>query len=222
MTPRRTRVMEVRRLLLALGILGGGSFALWALYRSAAKTADVQQLLSYYGFLSPDEANALVDTAYAIGTDPLWLAAIIDLETDSTWSPGKSQSGSGTTGLIHMKQSQLAQLGYEHQAVERMSRVQQLRGPIKDYFLAVKQGKHKDGTPGPLNTFQALCMAVNFPYGRYRPVGEKYKDMPGVEPYIATSQVANTTPRDYMGWVRSRAAWKRGIPIDSPLWRPLT
>jgi hypothetical protein len=97
--------------------------------------------------LSGAELKALVKTAHNIGAEPDWLAAIIGLETNKTFSPKISNSKSGATGIIQWLPSTAKQMGIgstKEEAIanlKKMSFTQQLKWVERYYKDYIFKGK---------------------------------------------------------------------------------
>lgn len=69
--------------------------------------------------------------------DPNWLMAVMAFETGNSFLPYVRNPVSGAVGLIQFTQTGLSSAnmrGYTRTGIARMTAVEQLRGPVKDYF----------------------------------------------------------------------------------------
>lgn len=117
--------------------------------------------------LDSELAAAVRRTANRIGTRPEWLASVIQFESAGTWSPSVRNPSSSATGLIQFTKATAERLGYDLEDLAAMSVLEQLEGPVVDYFQTVAGGRWSDGQ-GPIPAFrldslQAVAMAVFFP-----------------------------------------------------------
>lgn len=88
--------------------------------------------------LSADDLYALATSAFRLGIDPDWLAAVMSFE--SGFSPSiKNAAGSGATGLIQFMPSTAAGLGTTTDSLSRMTFQQQL--PYVERYFAPYVGK---------------------------------------------------------------------------------
>lgn len=114
--------------------------------------------MSLFPGLTDLEAQALVDTARDIGTEPQWLWELVNLE--SGHDPKASNPRSSAKGLVQFMDSTARAMGYQSSAALVAAfpeYVAQMRGPVRDYFLKLTPVK------APYTTRQALFMKVFFP-----------------------------------------------------------
>ncbi len=136
----------------------------------------VQDLRSWYG-IPEDVAQAVVQTSVELGANPKHVAAVINFESAQRWSSNVRNPNSNATGTIQFMPATARRMGTTVDALARMTVVEQLRGPVKEYFRRVRDGEWYDGTQWapartrpypahPLDTFQAVAMSVFFPLFR--------------------------------------------------------
>lgn len=119
--------------------------------------------------LTDKQAQALVDVANAIRTEPQWLYELINFE--SGHNPQAKNPNSSARGLIQFMDSTAKELGYKgsDDLIARHAKYEdQLRGPVLEYF--------KRRRP-PFFTRQALYMAVFFPIARSVPPETTFKEL---------------------------------------------
>lgn len=111
--------------------------------------------LAWGAVMSQELRAAFRDVAGKLNIDPNWLSSVVAFETGNTFSPyEKNKAGSGATGLIQFIPSTAKSLGYTTAQLGRMSAVQQLQGPVYDYFKPYK---------GRMNTLGDTYLAVFYP-----------------------------------------------------------
>lgn len=113
---------------------------------------------SFFPGLTDREANALVNTARAAGTEPQWLYELINLE--SGHNPKAANPRSSAKGLIQFMDATARAMGYASSAAlvaAYPDYISQMEGPVKDYFTRLPPVK------APYRTRQALYMKVFFP-----------------------------------------------------------
>lgn len=139
----------------------------------SVSSADIQRA---YG-LSASEVFALNSLAGYLQTRPEWIANVIRME--SGWNPVAVNAASNATGLIQFLPSTANRLGTSVDAIKRLSRVQQLNGPIRAYFAPYR---------GRLNSQLDVAMAVFYPVAIGK--GESYRfpsNVPRYNPGIYTA-----------------------------------
>lgn len=175
-------------------LLLGGAYLAWTsrMPDSAAITATS----THYG-ISLELATAVHAVAEAIGADPAHLAAVIHFESAGKWSSNVRHPTSGATGLIQFMPRTATRLGTTTDALAQLSPVAQMAW-VQKYFEAVKAGQWPDDPkPGPLDTLQAVAMAVFYPPARFTAP---------TAPFPASVQANNpgiATPGDYLARLRN-------------------
>ena len=143
-------------------------------------------------------AQSIVGVAHRVGADPFDLANLIRFETGGTFHPAQ-QSGlklgapfnsSRATGLIQFVPSTAASLGTSTAALAKMSAVQQM-AYVEQYLREVGQGR-RGGPAGPMDTAQALFMAVFYPAARYWTTTSKFPA------WVQEGNPGIFTPLDYL------------------------
>lgn len=95
--------------------------------------------LAWGAVMDQDLRKAFREVAEKLGTDPNWLTSVVAFETGRTFSPyEKNKAGSGAVGLIQFIPSTARSLGYTTAQLARMSAVEQLEGPVYEYFKPYK------------------------------------------------------------------------------------
>ena len=166
-----------------------------AVHRRVARRDTLRQMeKTRYGVVavgpiaSPEQAANLIDRAYpeaghdvalevvrvanSLGTNPFWLADLINFE--SRWDPLARNPRSSATGLIQWIRSRAREIGLDHDGLMSMSAVEQMRWVERDL------GRWR----GKLGTKQALYMAVFQPSKMYVPVTASFN-------FDAKAQAAN-------------------------------
>lgn len=89
--------------------------------------------------MSQELRAAFREVGGKLNVDPSWLSSVVAFETGNTFaSNAKNAAGSGATGLIQFTKKTAASMGYTTAQLARMSAVQQLQGPVYDYFKPYK------------------------------------------------------------------------------------
>lgn len=92
--------------------------------------------LTYGRTLDKDERTAARELAQFLGINANWLSAVIQKE--SSWNPQAKSGTSSAVGLIQFVKATRDSLGYSRAQILAMGRVEQLNGPVKDYFTPYK------------------------------------------------------------------------------------
>jgi hypothetical protein len=114
--------------------------------------------MSLFPGLTDSQAAALVETAKAINTDPLYLWEVINFE--SRHNPLASNPKSSAKGLVQFMDKTAVGMGYtsSQDLINKNPTYEgQMRGPVKRYFL---------GLGSSFRTRQSLFMAVFMPVAR--------------------------------------------------------
>jgi hypothetical protein len=167
--------------------------------------------MSLFKGLNDSQAAALVETAAAIRTEPLWLWEVINFE--SRHNPQASNPRSSAKGLVQFMDKTAVGLGYasSQDLVNKNPTYEgQMRGPVKAHFKSLG---------GSFTTRQALFMAVFMPVARtvsadttMRQIYEQNpKDLGGLTAYEKKFVPQNPgilTVQDYVNFVAKAAKGK--------------
>lgn len=171
----------------ALGFVTGLALAAWFTRPKGmgimAGLIPVSKPAQFATKLSDELWNAIVSTAGRIGADPTQLAQVINFESNG-FNPQAINPYSGASGLIQFMPSTAARLGTSVEAIRQMTALQQM--PLVEQYFKMTAGSK------PLNTFQALTMAVFYP---------KFMDVPPNTPFPSNVVAVNPgiyTPAHYM------------------------
>lgn len=133
----------------------------------------------------------LTDVANDIGTNPKWLSQLIQFE--SGWNPQAHNPNSSARGLIQFTDKTAQSLGYDSSAdlVQRNPDTNtQLAFPVREYLRRY----------APLDTDQALFMAVFYPSAKEWPLDKEFPQ------FVQDVNPGIVTVRDYMNMVYRRPA----------------
>ena len=136
-------------------------------------------------------SREIVKVAKAVGAPPFDLANLINFESAGTFSPSVRNKISGATGLIQFIPSTARGLGTSTDQLAQMSKVAQMR-----YVQTYLKRKTRIG---PLNTVQALFMAVFYPVAMKWPMDKAFSAK------VQRSNPGIVTVRDYVGHALRRA-----------------
>lgn len=132
---------------------------------------DAEALVRKYPVLTVERALLVVDTARAVGAEPVWLAEVINFE--SRFQPDAVNPTSGATGLIQFMPSSARRLGTTTAALRTMTFEQQW--PYVDrYFRSVAAGEWTGDEGGLLDTRVKIAMAVFYPAYRNLDPGTRF------------------------------------------------
>jgi len=152
-----------------------------------------------YGIPAP-LATAVIATARRLGTDPRWLAALIDLETAGKWKASTKNPTSSATGLIQITDKSAAWLGTTTAALASMTEIEYLEVAEK-YLRDTAAGLHYDDPrPMPLDTIKRLSFSVFWPPARDWPADRVLPD------WIQAGNPHIVTVGDYVQAVKARIA----------------
>jgi hypothetical protein len=133
-------------------------------------------------------AREIVATAARLGTNPVWLAHLINFESAGQFSSSVKNPRSGATGLIQFMPATAKGMGTTTAALSRLTPVQQMRW-VESYLRA----------RGSLKTPQALYMAV------FYPVAMQWSPTKRFPSWVTKSNPGIYTPGDYVKKVEARA-----------------
>lgn len=159
-------------------------------------------LISRYPGVDPGVLERVDAIARTFGAEPVWLADLINFE--SSFSPKAKNRITGATGLIQFMPSRARELGTSTEKLESMTALQQLNY-VRLYLHRVQTGT-LPGTVkwGPLDTEQALYMAVFYP----KAMGwEPDRRFPAI---VTAANPAIRTPQDFIDRVRGFKGGQRG------------
>jgi hypothetical protein len=168
--------------LVAVGVVAGASMV---------SRSDLLKLTAAYPQAGAPLITAVIRVANEVDTRPEWLAAVINWETGAKWRSDTKNPHSGATGLIQFLSSTAGKLGTSLASLAQLGEVDQMAW-VRLYLDRVASGQWDDKQVGPLDTPQALAMAVFYPYARYWDADRAFpanvtKNNPGIN-----------TPGDYM------------------------
>jgi hypothetical protein len=115
-------------------------------------------IVTAYPVVSPEFASKIVEVANNLGTNPYWLANLINFETAGTFSPDIVNS-LGYTGLIQFGASAASDLGTTREHLKSLSAVEQMDF-VQRYFELPHKRRGSDYS-SPID----LYMAVFYPLG---------------------------------------------------------
>jgi len=151
-------------------------------------------------------AEGVVELAQAVGADPWHLAAVIRYETAGTWDPGIYHPSGEAVGWFQFRESTATRLGTTLQDLAGMTWQDQMNW-CRAYLERIKRGDWPDPRPGhrgelleagPLNTFQAVAMAVFYGPARYSDPWKAFQDPPISDPRVEEHNPGIATPADYL------------------------
>lgn len=166
---------------------------------------DAEALVQKYPVLTVERALLVVDTARAVGAEPVWLAEVINFE--SRFRPDAVNPTSGATGLIQFMPSSARRLGTTTAALRTMTFEQQW--PYVDrYFRSVAAGEWTGDEGGLLDTRVKVAMAVFYP--AYRNLDPKTRLPANVLAANEVIRKAGGTPAAYVDMALSSSGASRG------------
>lgn len=105
--------------------------------------------------MSQELRKAFREVGAKLDVNPDWLTSVVAFETGKSFAANeKNKAGSGATGLIQFMPATARSLGYTTAQLARMSAVQQLEGPVYEYFKPYKS---------KLTSLGATYLAVFYP-----------------------------------------------------------
>lgn len=175
----------------------------------SAPDADVAEaIFAAYPRAGRPLSRRIVQVARAIGADPFDLANVIAFESHYTFNPriqfdqkpGDGFDPNKATGLIQFIPSTARSLGTTTEALYNMTALEQM-DYVQRYFERVKGGQHytqgRYSPAGPLDTIQALFMAIFEPHYRYVSPTTRFPE--STVKANTTPRYTITTPLDYLG-----------------------
>lgn len=165
MTPRARTSLAIAGLLglAALGVTAGG-VALAVASQSGPTPLD--RALAAHHDIPLALASGIGRTARQVKTRSEWLAAVMDLETDGTFSPSIRNPTSKATGLIGFTNKTARRLGTTTNELAEMTAIEQLPY-VRKYLDLVRSGQWPDDPRAmPLDTFHRLMFSVFWLPGR--------------------------------------------------------
>lgn len=153
-----------------VGVLGtlGLVIALAAGGTGAPKVAEsvsdlAVQIGRRYG-AEPKLVQAVISMAKRLHTEPMWMAALIDLESE--WKFDAVNPASGAYGFIQITDKTAEWLGLTMEELKAMDAFEQLEW-VETYFVRTAAGEHYDDPRAmPLNTLKSLSFTVFWPVAR--------------------------------------------------------
>lgn len=180
---------------LALLTLGGLSLALVS--SVGGPPSPLALALAAHHRISVELAQGIESTARAVGTRPEWLAAVMSLETNGTFSPSIRNPVSKAVGLIQFTNTTAGRLGTTTNKLAELSAVGQLPW-VQRYLETVSRGAWPDDPrPVALDTLQRLAFSVFWLPGRTVPLSTSLPDhLRAGNPFDEIGE--------YLGFIRSR------------------
>jgi len=162
-TEAATKVWQSSHGLAPDGVVGPMTWSAAGQAPTSSTSSSGVPVPAFPGFvkLSAGDQKAFVKAAQWIAPGeqdaPKWLAAIIDFESNRTWSPSVRNATSGATGLIQFLPSTARNLGTTVDALAAMSFANQLEY-VKKYFQQI-------GVVGKIHSLADMYLSVFSPKG---------------------------------------------------------
>lgn len=130
---------------------------------AAETTLDSGAKLIWGAKVSQEFRTAVREVSKELKIDPNWMMAVMAFETGNSFLPYERNGKSGAVGLIQFTKSGLSgpNMGkYTQVKIARMTAVEQIKGPVRDYFRQYE---------GKINNLGDTYMAVFAPIGLGKP-----------------------------------------------------
>lgn len=130
---------------------------------ASATTLDIGSKLVWGAKVSQEFRTAVREVGKELGIEPNWMMAVMAFETGNSFLPYIRNPTSGAVGLLQFTGPGLSSptmSKYTQTKIARMSAVEQIKGPVRDYFSQYK---------GKIKNLGDTYMAVFAPIGLGKP-----------------------------------------------------